>query len=124
MTATQVLVNAVGLIAVVSIAWYFWFSEKPGVKLESRSGIQEAAITVKGGYNPDVIVVQKGVPVRLHFTRQESALCSEQVIFDKIDKSAKLPEGETVTIEFTPEEAGEIPFQCQMGMLRGKVVVE
>jgi plastocyanin domain-containing protein len=28
-----------------------------------------------------------------------------------------------VTIEFTPQEAGEIPFQCQMGMLRGKVVV-
>ena len=120
----QVFVNAVGLIAVVGIAWYFWFSEKPGVKLESRSGIQEVALTVKGGYNPDVIVVKKGVPVRLHFTRQESALCSEQVIFDKIDQSAKLPEGETVTIEFTPEEAGEIPFQCQMGMLRGKVIVE
>jgi plastocyanin domain-containing protein len=29
-----------------------------------------------------------------------------------------------VTIEFTPEEKGGIPFQCQMGMLRGKVIVE
>jgi plastocyanin domain-containing protein len=29
-----------------------------------------------------------------------------------------------VTIEFTPTEAGEIPFQCQMGMLRGKVIVQ
>jgi len=45
------------------------------------------------------------------------------VIFDKIQKSAKLPEGETVTIEFTPEQRGEIPFQCQMGMLRGKIIV-
>ena len=26
-------------------------------------------------------------------------------------------------LEFTPSAAGEIPFQCQMGMLRGKVVV-
>ena len=51
-------------------------------------------------------------------------MCSEMVIFDKIDWSAKLPEGETVTIEFTPQQKGEIPFQCQMGMLRGKVVVE
>jgi plastocyanin domain-containing protein len=46
------------------------------------------------------------------------------VIFDKIGQSAKLPEGETVTLEFTPEATGEIPFQCQMGMLRGKVIVE
>jgi plastocyanin domain-containing protein len=51
-------------------------------------------------------------------------MCSEMVVFDGIDRSAKLPEGETVAIEFTPERAGEIPFQCQMGMLRGKVVVE
>lgn len=71
-----------------------------------------------------MIVIQKGVPVRLHFTRQKSALCSEQVIFGKINKSVKFPEGETVTIEFTPEEVGEILFQCQMGMLRGNVVVE
>jgi len=37
---------------------------------------------------------------------------------------ASVKEGETVTIEFTPDQKGEIPFQCQMGMLRGKVVVQ
>lgn len=62
--------------------------------------------------------------MRLQFTREESSMCSEMVVFDKIGKSAKLPEGETVNVEFTPAEAGEIPFQCQMGMLRGKVVVQ
>jgi len=62
--------------------------------------------------------------VRLYFTREESALCSDTVIFDTIGQSAKLPEGETVAIEFTPEAAGEVPFQCQMGMLRGKVIVQ
>ena len=36
------------------------------------SGAQEVAVTVKGGYTPDVIVVKAGQPVRLHFTRQES----------------------------------------------------
>jgi plastocyanin domain-containing protein len=29
-----------------------------------------------------------------------------------------------VTVEFTPEKRGVIPFQCQMGMLRGKVIVQ
>jgi plastocyanin domain-containing protein len=80
-------------------------------------------IIVKSGYDPDVIVVKKGKPVRLNFTRQEASLCSEMVIFDKLGQSARLPEGETVTIEFTPEQRGEIPFQCQMGMLQGKVIV-
>ncbi len=88
------------------------------------AGVQEALIRVKGGYDPDVIVVKRGKPVRLHFNRQESAMCSEMVIFDQIDRSARLPEGETVTIEFTPENKGEISFQCQMGMLRGKVLVK
>lgn len=40
------------------------------------------------------------------------------------DKSARLPEGETVPMEFMPDKAGEFEFQCQMGMLRGKLIVE
>jgi len=121
---TQLLVNILGLASMGWIVWYFWIDHKEGIKIAEIKGVQEAVIKVKGGYDPDVIVVRKGKPVKLHFTRQESALCSEMVVFDKLDQSAKLPEGETVTIEFTPEESGEIPFQCQMGMLRGKVIVQ
>lgn len=124
MTITQLIVNATGLSLIALIIWYFWLYKKEGVKVADVGGIQEVKVNVKGGYDPDVIVVKQGKPVRLHFNRQESAMCSEMVIFDKIDLSAKLPEGETVTIEFTPQNKGEIPFQCQMGMLRGKVVVQ
>lgn len=122
MNWTQILVNFVGLTAIAWIVAYFWLYRKKGVVAAEVSGLQEVNIKVKGGYDPDVIVVKRGRPVRLHFNRQESALCSEMVVFDKINKSARLPEGETVTVEFTPEQVGEIPFQCQMGMLRGKVV--
>ena len=124
MATTQFIVNIVGVAAIAWIVWYFWLYRKEGVSVTERGGIQEATITVKGGYTPDVIMVKRGKPVRLHFNRKESSLCSEMVIFDKINQSAKLPEGKTVTIEFTPQEAGEIPFQCQMGMLRGKLIVE
>lgn len=123
MNWTQILVNFVGLTAIAWIVAYFWLYRKRGVAAAEVRGLQEVNIKVKGGYDPDVIVVKRGRPVRLHFNRQESALCSEMVVFDKINKSARLPEGETVTVEFTPEQVGEIPFQCQMGMLRGKVVV-
>jgi len=124
MTITQIIVNGLGLALIALIVWYFWLYRREGVQIAEVGGMQEVQIKVKGGYDPDVIVVKQGKPVRLHFNRQESAMCSEMVIFDKIDQSAKLPEGETVTIEFTPQQRGEIPFQCQMGMLRGKLIVE
>jgi plastocyanin domain-containing protein len=124
MSTVQLAVNVAGLILIALIVWYFWLYRREGIQIAEVGGVQEVQIRVKGGYDPDVIVVNRDKPVRLHFNRQESAMCSEMVIFDKINQSARLPEGETVTIEFTPQERGEIPFQCQMGMLRGKVIVE
>ena len=124
MNLTVFAVNLAGFAAIAAIVWYFWLYRKEGVQAVEASGVQQVPITVKGGYDPDVIVVKRGKPVRLLFNRQESSMCSEMVIFDKIGKSAKLPEGETVAVEFTPEETGEIPFQCQMGMLRGKLIVQ
>ena len=124
MSGIQVIGNLIGLGIVAWIVWYFWLYRREGVQVAESLGVQEVRIRVKGGYDPDLIAVKRGKPVRLYFTREESALCSETVIFDTIGQSAKLPEGETVAIEFTPEAAGEVPFQCQMGMLRGKVIVQ
>lgn len=123
MNAVSIIVNVLGLAAIALIVWYFWLYRREGVEVADVAGVQQVPITVKGGYDPDVIVVRQGKPVRLLFTRQESSLCSEMVIFDKIGQSARLPEGETIAVEFTPQESGEIPFQCQMGMLRGKIIV-
>ncbi len=120
---TQWIVNLTAVAAVAGIVWYFWLQKKEGVTAAVVAGVQEVAITVKGGYDPDTIRVKMGTPVRLNFTRVEASMCSEMVVFDGLDRSAKLPEGETVAIEFTPEATGEIPFQCQMGMLRGKILV-
>ena len=125
MTNPQILVILAGIGMTILIAWYFWFAPKAQTRVGvSASGAQEVAVTVKGGYTPDVIVVQKGRPVRLTFTRQESSACSEKVLFPDFNQNALLPEGEQVTLEFTPEKAGEYGFQCQMGMLRGKLIVE
>lgn len=118
----SVLLGAVILSALV--IWFFFFSEQEGLRLMAANGVQETNIVVKGGYTPDVLVVKAGQPVRLNFTRQETASCSEMVLFPDFDRSAKLPTGETVSIEFTPETPDEYDFQCQMGMLHGKLVVE
>ena len=115
----------VGLAIISGIAWFFWGKRKSGTRAAvASSGYQEAMVLVKGGYTPDVIVVEHGRPVRLKFRREESAACSEMVVFNDFGKSAKLPTGETVAVEFLPEKPGEYEFTCQMGMLRGKLVVE
>lgn len=124
MDIAQITVTLIGAGLSVLIAWYFWFSEKKGVRAQAAGGVQQARIIVKGGYTPDVIVVRAGKPVRLTFLRQETAACSEMVVFGDFNKSAKLPPGEEVTVELPPTKPGEYEFACQMGMLRGKLVVE
>jgi len=125
MTTAQIIVTLGGIVLSVFIAWFFWFAPKGQTRAAAGAGgVQEVAVTVKGGYTPDVIVVKAGQPVRLTFTRRESSACSEEVLFPDFNKSSLLPEGEQVTMEFTPEKPGEYGFQCKMGMLRGKLVVE
>jgi plastocyanin domain-containing protein len=55
-------------------------------------------------------VCQKGRPVRLTFTRQESPACSEKVLFPDFNQNTLLPEGKQVALEFTPEKADEYGF--------------
>lgn len=125
MTTGDVFVIAGGLALIVAIAWFFWGPRRGGYRAAlATSGYQEAMVLVKGGYTPDLIVVEHGKPVRLNFRREESASCSETVILSDFGKSATLPEGEVVPLEFLPQEPGEFEFTCQMGMLRGKLVVE
>jgi plastocyanin domain-containing protein len=125
MNTPQIITFLIGIIITVLIAWYFWFAPKERTLAKiNETGAQEVAISVKGGYTPDVIVVKAGRPVRLTFTRQESSACSEKVLFPDFNQNALLPEGQQVTLEFTPDKTGEYGFQCQMGMLRGKLIVE
>jgi plastocyanin domain-containing protein len=125
MTWDRVVVDAGGLALIAFIVWFFWLVKAKGVRSAvTAGGYQEQMVLVKGGYTPDVVVVRSGKPVRLNFVRQESASCTEMVLLPAFNKSAKLPEGEVVPVEFLPREPGEFEFACQMGMIRGKVIVE
>lgn len=125
MSWDKIVVDVVGLGLIGFIVWFFWLVKAKGVKAALTSGgYQEQLVLVKGGYTPDVIVVERGKPVRLKFVRQESASCSEMVLIPAFDKSVRLPEGETVPIELLPKEPGEYEFACQMGMFRGTLIVE
>ena len=124
MTLDQILVTAVGVLAIGGIGAFFLLPKGNETRaVLSSSGFQEAMILVKGGYTPDLIVAEADRPIRLTFLRTESGACSERVIFADFHTSIELPEGTSVSLDLPAAKAGEYGFQCGMGMLRGKLVV-
>jgi plastocyanin domain-containing protein len=113
-----------GAIAIAFVLWYFFGERERVAASTGAGGVQEIKITVRGGYSPDVVVVREHVPVRLNFYRDETASCSEQIIFQDFGISRHLPPFKTTSIEFTPDRAGEFTFMCGMSMMRGKLIVE
>lgn len=125
MTPAQIIVTALGAVAIVWVLWYFLYSRgTPVAAAASVEGVQEVRVTVKGGYSPDTIVVQAGKPVRLQFYRDETADCSERLVVERFGIDTPLPAFQTTTVEFTPDQPGEFPFRCGMNMLKGLLVVE
>jgi plastocyanin domain-containing protein len=122
--SAKLIVTAVGVFLIVLVNWYFFFSRRKAASFEVKgSKIQEVKVVVKGGYDPDVILVKKGIPVRLDFYRDETADCSDTIVFGDFKIRKPLPAYKTTPVEFTPKKAGEYVFTCGMGMLRGKLIV-
>jgi plastocyanin domain-containing protein len=120
----EIGVSIGGVFAIAFLWWFFFSSRKKVAATVKESGIQEVDITVKGGYSPDVLVVQKDKPLRLNFYRDETSSCSEQVVFGDFGIIKNLPAFKSTTVEFTPDKSGEFTFTCGMNMLRGKLIVE
>lgn len=124
MNTIEIAVIVAGMLLIALVLWFFFGKRTAIVAHAGQSGTQEIMVTVKGGYTPDVIVVKQGKPVRLDFYRDETASCSEQVIFGDFGVARDLPAFKTTPIEFTPDKVGEFTFTCGMNMLRGKLIVE
>lgn len=117
----------VGVTAVAAIAWVNWhfFLVRPQTATASAGadGVQELAVRVKGGYEPAVLQVRRGAPVRITFDRQETSGCSEEVVFPDFGLKRFLPAFEKTAIEIDPTEAGTFAFTCGMSMLQGRLIV-
>lgn len=125
MDTSEIMVTLVGLGLIAFVLWYLFFSTRQVVgAVSSSAGVQEVDVTVKGGYSPDVIEVEKGKPVQLHFYRDEEASCSEEILFPDFGIRRELPAFQTTLIELLPQQAGRFEFTCGMGMLRGSLLVK
>lgn len=97
---------------------------RTGRKSAARSRSDIRLVRVRGGYRPEVIHARAGQPIRLVFVREETASCSERVVFPAFGKSAMLPYGEHVLVELPPSPPGAYEFTCAMKMLRGTLLVD
>ena len=75
------------------------------------------------GFEPNVLKLKKGVPVRWVIKGDNITGCTSKIIVPSLNISQPLVSGDNI-VEFTPQKAGEIPFSCWMGMVRGKFIVE
>ena len=124
MSTTEIIAIAAGLAAIAWVNWYFFFAERKAVAATSAGDSQEVEIQVKGGYDPGIIRLKRGVPARLVFDRQETSSCSEEIVLPDFGIRKFLPAFQKTAVEITPNEAGTFEITCGMSMLHGKLVVE
>jgi Cu+-exporting ATPase len=116
MGGIAVTIGSAGLIA--GLAYYFFGPKKAG-KAELKESFQEIEVVVKGGYDPSVIRVQEGVPLRIVFDRRETGECSSHVVFPDFMLDKALPPYQRTTVALVPASVGEFAFACGMNMLHG-----
>ena len=122
---SEILVIVASIAAIGWVAWYFFLAERGEVAASTNAGgRQEVTIVVRGGYDPATIRVKAGSPVRLVFDRQETAGCSEEVVFPDFGVRKYLPANERTVLEITPPGAGTYELTCGMSMLRGQLIAD
>ena len=109
--------------ALAGLGWFF-FAPRRAHAAELAGGVQRVTVTVKGGYAPDVIRAQPGIPLELVFDRQESGDCTSRVVFPDLAMSAALPAYEQTTVRLAAPAAGSFGFACGMNMIHGTLIVD
>ncbi|MHB8830690.1 MAG: urease accessory protein UreH domain-containing protein [Patescibacteria group bacterium] len=90
--------------------------------IDTATNEQVVKMTVTdSGYSPNELVVRTGIPVRWEINNQASG-CARSLVASAIGINTVLSPGANV-FRFTPNQSGNIPFSCSMGMYRGEFIV-
>lgn len=124
------VVVALGLINVGNSAALLGFSvpssqAAPSGIAEIKDGEQivQMEVTNYGVYQPSVLRVKAGTPVRWQIYGGTSMGCASSLVMRAFNINQRLAVGLN-EITFTPTVPGRYPFSCSMGMVRGTMVVE
>jgi len=117
----MLMINILGALLIIAIVYWFWLFKPKQV----QSNDNKVVIVFDNGiYQPAQIKVVAGKELTLNFDRQDSAPCSETVIFPQLDISKTLVMGDANTLKIPQLKVGEYDFHCQMQMYKGKLIVQ
>jgi P-type Cu+ transporter len=109
------------LVAVIAVI--AWNSTRATVRI-CADGSQEMTIHVRGRYRPGAFRAYAGIPLRIHFARDEEEHCSDRVFIPDFGIERRLPAHRTTTIDVLPDSQGEFLFTCQNGIYIGLIDVK
>lgn len=117
---------AVGTVLVTGLVLMMAGCSKPVKAIQQADGTQVVKVVVKGGYNPSTIEAKAGKPLKIEFYRDEDAnvhSCAQDLVIPSENVNLHLPVRESQIVEIKPQaKGGEVPFQCGMSMMKGKIV--
>jgi len=88
-----------------------------------KAEVQVINMTVDAsGWNPDIFVLKKGVPVQWNINVKELTNCNKEIIVRDYGLDINLKSGENI-VKFTPNNTGAIRWACWMNMIPGTFIV-
>ncbi|OGH12717.1 MAG: hypothetical protein A2776_03475 [Candidatus Levybacteria bacterium RIFCSPHIGHO2_01_FULL_40_10] len=114
----KILAALFSIAGIVFTYWFFLMKKEEVVSVKDN-----VDIIVDGGYTPNTISVPKGKTTKISFLRKDQSSCLEEVVLSDFKVRKFLPLNKKVTIEVTPQKAGEFGFACGMNMFHGKIIV-
>lgn len=123
MVKISVLIGSAALIGFI-VWWFFGKHETAVVAATVAKTGQDAQVVVSGGYSPETVVLQQGVPAKLTFMRKDPSACLDHVVFPDMGINDFLPQDQAHTINIDTTKSGEYEFACGMNMFHGKLIIK
>lgn len=118
-----VIVGALLLISFI-VWWFFGKHQVAESKATVTNGFQEVEVAVDGGYVPNTVVLEQGVPASIVFNRKDPSGCFNEVMFPDFGIHETLPIDQRFEVTIDTSKKGEFTYACGMNMFHGKVIIK
>ncbi len=124
----KLIMAVLSMAALVSLGFALWgilnSQSAPTLTANLEGNVQVVNMKVSAaGYEPNLIVVRKGIPVKIITDSTSDAGCVRGFQMPDLGVPNKALAVGQDEIDFTPDKVGEFDFTCQMKMSNGKVNV-
>ena len=113
------LIAAAVIAALLGLLGAFAWRRRTPLARRCAGGAQEITIGVCGCFAPDRFRARRGVPLRIHFDRDDIAEHASRVFLPDFGLQQSLPAGRRTTVELVPDERGEFLFTSGDGVYSG-----